>query len=104
MEEYDGTAPSAETLEEAQARSDAGFRAELETLVNRYSRENGSDTPDFILADYLTACLAAWDAGLQAREKWYGRPIGGTNLLTGEPRDTSIEQPYRDPDAPDLSS
>lgn len=76
-DEYDGRAPSTVTLEEAQAQSDAGFRADLETLINRYSRENGSDTPDFILANYLTASLAAWDAGLRAREKWYGRPIGG---------------------------
>ncbi|HSW65257.1 MAG TPA: hypothetical protein VLH56_18395 [Dissulfurispiraceae bacterium] len=30
-----------------------GFRAELETLINRYSKENGSNTPDFILADYM---------------------------------------------------
>lgn len=72
-EEYDGTAPSAVTIEEAQARSDAGFRADLETLINRYSRENGSNTPDFILADYLNDCLAAWDKGVTAREKWYGR-------------------------------
>ena len=72
-------------------QSDQAFRTELETLINCRSRENGSDTPDFILADYLVACLAAWDAGLQARERWYGRPVGGTNLLTGEPRE--VPQP-----------
>ena len=33
-----------------------GFRKELACLINRYSRENGSDTPDFILADYLDGC------------------------------------------------
>jgi hypothetical protein len=33
------------------------FRRELATLLNRYSKENGSDTPDFILANYLIGCL-----------------------------------------------
>jgi hypothetical protein len=27
------------------------FRKELETTINCHSRENGSDTPDFILAE-----------------------------------------------------
>ena len=50
-----------------------GFRKELERLINRESRENGSDTPDFLLADYLCACLVAYDTTVCAREKWYGR-------------------------------
>lgn len=49
------------------------FRAELEHLLNRHSLENASNTPDFILAQYLCACLAAWDQAVQQRETWYGR-------------------------------
>lgn len=49
------------------------FREDLETLINRHSKENGSDTPDFILADYLIFCLNAFDQAVSAREKWYGR-------------------------------
>ena len=49
------------------------FRKELERLINCYSMESGSDTPDFILSDYLTACLDVFDVTVQAREKWYGR-------------------------------
>jgi len=49
------------------------FRKELEILINKFSLENGSDTPDFILADYLTNCLKTFDDTLQAREEWYGR-------------------------------
>lgn len=49
------------------------FRKELEELVNKHSKENGSDTPDFILAEYLNACLATFDAAINAREQWYGR-------------------------------
>lgn len=51
------------------------FQQELEALINRHSQENGSDTPDFILAQYLTDCLVAWNEGMQLREKWYGREI-----------------------------
>lgn len=49
------------------------FARELESLINRYSKENGSNTPDWVLADYLLACLAAFDAATLAREDYYGR-------------------------------
>ena len=55
---------------------DPNFRSELERVINCFSRENGSDTPDFILAEYLTACLDAYDKALQRREAWYGRKVG----------------------------
>lgn len=50
------------------------MRKEIEEALNRHSAENGSDTPDFILATYLIGCLSAFDAAVVAREKWYGRP------------------------------
>lgn len=49
------------------------FRKELERLINKYSIESGSDTPDFILADYLVGCLDAYNEAVKSREKWYGR-------------------------------
>jgi len=61
----------AEYFKEREAR----FRKELEHLINRHSRENGSDTPDFILAEFLADCLAAWDKNLTRREQWYGRRL-----------------------------
>lgn len=48
------------------------FRKELETAINRCSQENGSDTPDFILAEYLEGCLRAFDAAAKRRDEWYG--------------------------------
>lgn len=51
----------------------APFRTELGALLNQYSQENGSNTPDFILASYLVDCLRAFDAAVDARERWYGR-------------------------------
>lgn len=53
--------------------SPAEFRKGIEETINRCSMENGSNTPDFILAKFLCACLAAFDAGVSERETWYGR-------------------------------
>jgi len=55
------------------------FEKALEELLNQYSQENGSNTPDFLLASYLMACLKAWNDTSTAREKWYGKSlrIGG---------------------------
>jgi hypothetical protein len=61
--------------------SDTGFEKELEHLLNKYSQENGSDTPDFILAKYLTDCLMAWNNSVCWREKWYGREKIGVKSL-----------------------
>lgn len=52
------------------------FRTEIESVINRCSQENGSNTPDFILASFLTNCLMAFDTAVNAREKWYGREEG----------------------------
>ena len=52
------------------------FRKELEGIINQYSMENGSNTPDFILAGYMANCLYAFDAAMNAREEWYGRKVG----------------------------
>jgi hypothetical protein len=41
--------------------------------LNRFSAENPSNTPDWILAQFLLGCLAAWNQGVQQRETWYGR-------------------------------
>lgn len=50
------------------------FRDELSNIINRYSRENGSNTPDFILAAYLDNCLAAFDLAVRTREEWLVEP------------------------------
>ena len=48
------------------------FENELTSLINKYSMENGSDTPDFILAKYLVACLRAFSTTVRNRDNWYG--------------------------------
>lgn len=50
------------------------FAQRLEQLINRHCMEAASDTPDFILAQYLLACLANWNTCVRLREQWSGRP------------------------------
>ena len=49
------------------------FQKDLAALINEYSKENDSDTPDFILARYLNAVLDNFNAAVMDREQWYGR-------------------------------
>lgn len=46
------------------------FTRELEKLINKYSLENGSDTPDFLLASFLTGCLQSFNSTMQHRKRW----------------------------------
>jgi len=48
------------------------FETRLENLLNSFSVENESDTPDFILAAYLVDCLETWNKTIKSRDKWYG--------------------------------
>ena len=64
------------------------FRREIESAINRHSKENGSDTPDFILAEYLSDCLKAWDKGVSRREKWYGRVKKFADVIQSEELDS----------------
>lgn len=50
----------------------ATLETELAALVNRYSVENLSDTPDYILARYLMGCLATYNTTVNLRDEWYG--------------------------------
>lgn len=54
------------------------FEKELANLINKHSLENGSGTPDYILAQYLSACLKVFSTIVKAREDWYGRKTNGT--------------------------
>jgi hypothetical protein len=54
------------------------FISELRDLINRYGRENASNTPDYILAYYLESCLLAFQEATQQRETWYGRDASPT--------------------------
>lgn len=69
------------------------FYQELKSLLNRYSMENGSDTPDFVLARFITTSLMNFDEAITSRNKFHregiinGRGIGEANqaMPAGEP-------------------
>ena len=63
------------------------FGQELVGLINRHSIENRSNTPDWILADYILGCLRAFDMAVHYREEYHGRP--GT---IGVSRNADLEQ------------
>lgn len=69
----------------------------FEELVNHHSLENGSNTPDFILGEFLTDCLIAWNKASRRREMWYG-----AHLAPGVPKDRwpHPPKPVQAPDSP----
>ncbi len=44
---------------------------ELRSLLNRHCAENRSNTPDFILAEYMLSCLHAFEKATVDRDSWY---------------------------------
>jgi len=60
------------------------FEIDLASAVNRCSRENASNTPDFILARFMERCLQSFEEASKRREDWYGHncSIGGQDGLT----------------------
>ena len=75
-QEFDGVTP----IDDQGPKAD--LRKEIERAINRHSAENGSNTPDFILAQFLQSSLEAFDRATKEREDWYGvrhRPGCGTS-------------------------
>lgn len=70
---------------------DMKLQKELEHLINKFSRENESDTPDFILAEYIMGCLGAYETAVNARGKWYGhKTLSKDFKMEKEPYELSI--------------
>ena len=62
------------------------FFDEIRAVINRHSKENGSNTPDFILAQFLTSSLEALDFAINQRSDWYGRrDVPGQGARANEP-------------------
>ncbi len=49
------------------------FLQRLQDLINKHSKESDSDTPDFILAQYLNNCLTSFNSALKQRSNWYSK-------------------------------
>ena len=48
------------------------FKKELLSLINTYCMEADSDTPDYILAEYMIQCLKLFNKSTQARDMHMG--------------------------------
>ena len=57
-------------------RAKVTLESEMAHLINRHSLENGSNTPDSILAQYLYECLVVFNQTVKRRDVWhgYGKP------------------------------
>jgi hypothetical protein len=69
------------------------FEERLAQLLNEFSKENSSDTPDFVLANYLEQCLTAFNLATHRREQFYGRTCGGVkNQYADEMLATELDE------------
>lgn len=50
------------------------FHKELEQVINKYSKENGSNTPDWVLAHFLMSCLESFDKAVNQRSEYWNIP------------------------------
>lgn len=72
------------------------FEKALEELINKHSMESESNTPDFILAEYMFTCLSAYRNAVKARDKWFSVDMWSENKRTREfnaENETGIPQP-----------
>lgn len=51
------------------------IKRELAELINKYNLENESNTPDYIIAEYLYNCLENYNLITKLKDKWYGKKI-----------------------------
>lgn len=48
------------------------FTEELQVLLNKNGIDTICNTPDYILAEYLTSCLETYANTVQSRDTWFG--------------------------------
>lgn len=73
------------------------LKAKFASAINGLSREQDSNTPDFILAEYLLGCLDAFELASNRREAWYGvenKPHSATKAKRGrDKKETILSRP-----------
>jgi len=63
------------TRREAAGKGPPTLREDIASAINKHSAENGSNTPDHVLAAYLVGCLEQFDTAIKARNRWWaGQP------------------------------
>lgn len=60
-----------DALHASETPLEPSFYGELRALINRHSKENGSNTPDYLLAAFLDDCLRTFETTVRRRDAWY---------------------------------
>ena len=60
------------------------LKSDIEIILNKHCAENESNTPDFILAEYLIHCIGSFNQATVERDKWYGVHLEPTNRYFDE--------------------
>src|SRR4051794_1183520 len=53
-------------FEKSYKRKATEFEEQIAKLINSHSKENDSDTPDYVLAEYLNNCLETFNKAINA--------------------------------------
>lgn len=68
------------------------FQEELTELINKHSVENGSDTPDYVLAQYVSKCLVAFSEATMSRDKWYNFKPWDNGITSATHKSKDVEE------------
>lgn len=64
-----------EKMEQIVKNNEKKLQKEIEQLMNKYNVDIQTDTPDFILAEYLMSNLRIYLVTKSDTEKWFGKRI-----------------------------
>lgn len=51
------------------------FMKELSVLLNRYGKDSDTNTPDYILAEYLENCIDSFERAIDLRDAWHTKDV-----------------------------
>lgn len=65
-----------------------GFEKELENVISRYSKESESNTPDYILAEFMKNSMDNFHRATKLRDNWYG---GRRSIINDQDKKWEVE-------------
>ncbi len=85
MESLNDRSPVDHIVRDNQQLDRSRLIKDIAAVLNKHSVENESNTPDFILAQYLVMCLFAFNKAVNGRSDWYGRhDVPGQDIEVSE--------------------
>ncbi len=61
-----------EQIDDVDVRDVSEIESGIAGVINSLCRENDSNTPDFILGEFMVGCLDAFELASNKREVWFG--------------------------------